>query len=334
MPRALRVAAAAATTGTSPVRSVATPPLPSPDRVASETMTLTSDDSPVGKGKDRYVVHTLAGYKIEGISVGGQETCIILPQLKIAFDSGRCPQRCVYADTLCLSHTHLDHVGGAGHYIATRSLLSLPPPTVLLPAQRADAFEAYVASLRALDGSELPHVAVPIEPGETHVLSKLHCVRPFPTTHPVASQGYVVYGTKRKLREEYAGLSGQEIKALRDAGTVVTDSIEVPEVAFTGDASGEWTRSDHPVARDALRAKLLICECTFVDDAVDVEGAREYGHTHIDELAAAADAFDNERILLIHFSARYKAGEVTEAIEKRLPAGLRERCVPMLVGFN
>ena len=79
MPRALRVAAAAATTGTSPVRSVATPPLPSPDRVASETMTSTSDDSPVGKGKDRYVVHTLAGYKIEGISVGGQETCIILP---------------------------------------------------------------------------------------------------------------------------------------------------------------------------------------------------------------------------------------------------------------
>ena len=137
-------------------------------------MTSTSDDSPVGKGKDRYVVHTLAGYKIEGISVGGQETCIILPQLKIAFDSGRCPQRCVYADTLCLSHTHLDHVGGAGHYIATRSLLSLPPPTVLLPAQRANAFEAYVASLRALDGSELPHVAVPIAPGETHVLSKLH----------------------------------------------------------------------------------------------------------------------------------------------------------------
>ena len=88
------------------------------------------------------------------------------------------------------------------------------------------------------------------------------------------------------------------------------------------------------MARDALRARLLICECTFVDDAVDAAGAREYGHTHVDELAAAADAFENERILLIHFSARYKAEEVREAIEKRLPAGLRERCVPMLVGFN
>ena len=32
---------------------------------------------------------------------------MIIPQLKVAFDSGRCPQRCVYADTLCLSHTHM-----------------------------------------------------------------------------------------------------------------------------------------------------------------------------------------------------------------------------------
>ena len=86
-------------------------------------------------GKERHAVHTLAGFRVEGVSVGGQETCVILPQLKIAFDSGRCPQRAVYADTLCLSHTHMDHVGGAGFYIASRALVSLPPPSVLIPAE-------------------------------------------------------------------------------------------------------------------------------------------------------------------------------------------------------
>ena len=70
------------------------------------------------RDRDRFVVHTLGGHKIEGISIGGQETSIILPSLKIAFDSGRCPQRCVYADVMCLSHTHMDHVGGAGMYVA------------------------------------------------------------------------------------------------------------------------------------------------------------------------------------------------------------------------
>ena len=39
-----------------------------------------------------------------------------------------------------------------------------------------------------------------------------------------------------------------------------------------------------------------------------LEGAREYGHTHVDEIAAAADRFQNEAVLLIHFSARYKVG--------------------------
>ena len=129
-----------------------------------------SPGAPAAKlsAKERFVVHTLSGYKIEGVSVGGQETCIVLPQLKLAFDSGRCPQRCVYADTMCLSHTHMDHVGGAGFYIATRSLISLPPPTIVLPASRTTAFAAFVDAMKALDGSDMPHVAVGLEPAAKH----------------------------------------------------------------------------------------------------------------------------------------------------------------------
>ena len=227
------------------------------------------------------MVHTLSGYKIEGVSVGGQETCIVLHQLKLAFDSGRCPQRCVYADTMCLSHTHMDHVGGAGFYIATLSLISLPPPTIVLPASRTTAFAAFVDAMKALDGSDMPHVAVGLEPaakhgelnGEhgvepgtvstgyrsrttttttttradttsedavtngaptSHRVSKRLVVRAFKTTHPTPSQGYVAYGTKEKLKTDYIGLPPSEIKALKASGVAITDTVEVPEVAFTG----------------------------------------------------------------------------------------------------
>lgn len=151
----------------------------------------------------------------------------------VSAPGGWCPQRCVYADTMCLSHTHMDHVGGAGFYIATRSLVGLPPPTVLLPASRAKAFETFIQSLRTLDGSDLHHVAVPILPGGQHAASRNLIVRPFPTVHPVPSQGYVVYSTKEKLRAEHAGKSGEEIRDLRRAGVCVTHTVEVPEVAFT-----------------------------------------------------------------------------------------------------
>lgn len=50
------------------------------------------------------------GYPVEGISIGGQETCIIFPTLKLAFDIGRCPQRAISQDFLFISHGHMDHI--------------------------------------------------------------------------------------------------------------------------------------------------------------------------------------------------------------------------------
>jgi ribonuclease Z len=96
-----------------------------------------------------------------------------------------------------------------------------------------------------------------------------HVVRPFTTTHPVASQGYCVYGRRQKLRPEFAGLDGAAVAALRRGGTAVSDVVETPLVAFTGDTGADWIAraADDAVTRDALRAKLLIVECTFVDGA-------------------------------------------------------------------
>lgn len=50
------------------------------------------------------------GYSIEGTSIGGLETCVIVPQLKSAFDIGRCPSRAVHQNFLFITHAHLDHI--------------------------------------------------------------------------------------------------------------------------------------------------------------------------------------------------------------------------------
>jgi ribonuclease Z len=60
----------------------------------------------------------------------------------------------------------------------------------------------------------------------------------------------------------------------------------VPEVAFTGDTSGELF--ERPGAEDIYRAKLLIVECTFVDESVTWEQARERGHIHVTDLVMHA----------------------------------------------
>lgn len=50
------------------------------------------------------------GFSIEGVSVGGQETCVMLPALKVAFDIGRCPKRAIDQDFLFITHAHMDHI--------------------------------------------------------------------------------------------------------------------------------------------------------------------------------------------------------------------------------
>ena len=63
--------------------------------------------------------------------------------------------------------------------------------------------------------------------------NKNYKIKAFKTVHPIASQGYVILSTKQKLKDEYLSLKGSEIKALKDDGVEITDTVDVPEIMFT-----------------------------------------------------------------------------------------------------
>ena len=273
----------------------------------------------------------LAGIAVEALSVGGLETCICLPGLKLAFDVGLCPPEVVSRDTILFTHGHLDHMGGAAYHAATRSLRNMRPPTYLMPRGLTHDFERMLDGWRSLDHSELAHRTVGIDPGEEHVLRPDLVARPFRTSHTVLSQGYVLFTRRKKLRVEYAGLPGPEIKRLRVEQEVdVSEEIEEPLVAFSGDARLDFLEREEAVRR----ARLLILETTFLDGSVSVEECRAKGHVHLDEVIARAELFANRAILMTHFSPRYRAREVRSLLELRLPAGLRGRVTPLLAGLG
>ena len=76
----------------------------------------------------------------------------------------------------------------------------------------------------------------------------------------------------------------------------------------------------------------MILECTFLDDRVSVAECRAKGHVHLDEIVERADLFENEAILLTHFSARYSSTEIVALLDAKLPPALRERVTPLLPG--
>ncbi|XP_057806401.1 tRNase Z TRZ1 [Salvia miltiorrhiza] len=272
----------------------------------------------------------IEGYSIGGLSIAGHETCVILPSLNLAFDIGKCPQCAISQQFLFISHGHMDHIGGLPMYVATRGLYRMAPPTIIVPKVIKESVEKIFEAHRVMDHSELEHTLVGLDVGEEFSIRKDLKVRAFRTYHAIPSQGYIVYSVRQKLKQEYLGRPGAELKGLRLSGIEITDTYTTPEIAFTGDTMSDFiTDVDNA---DVLRAKILIMESTYVDDLCMVEHAREYGHTHLSEIINHAEWFENKAILLIHFSARYQLDVIENALSA-LPPRLAGRVFALTNGF-
>lgn len=126
-------------------------------------------------------------------------------------------------------------------------------------------------------------------------------------------------------------MKGSQIVKLKQSGSEITDTILYPEVAFTGDTTSDFILD--PRNADALRAKVLITEATFLDDQVDVDHAREHGHMHLSEIMEHSQWFRNEAIILTHFSNRYSLEDIRKAVS-RLQPKLISKVVALTEGFK
>lgn len=273
---------------------------------------------------------TIEGYPVEGLSIGGHETCIIFPSLKLSFDIGRCPQRAIAQDFLFISHAHMDHIGGLPMYVATRGLYGMKPPTIIVPKCIKEVVEELFEVHRKMDQSELKNNLIGLDVGEELHIRRDLKVKAFRTYHRIPSQGYVVYSVKQKLKQEYLGRSATEIKMLKSSCVEITDTLIEPQVAFTGDTTSDFIVDSSNI--DVLRAKILVMESTFLDESITVEHARDYGHIHLSEIINQAEKFENKAILLIHFSARYTVKEIQQAVSA-LPPPLAGRVFALTEGF-
>jgi ribonuclease Z len=126
--------------------------------------------------------------------------------------------------------------------------------------------------------------------------------------------------------DDLVGRTEEEIVALKIRGAEVTRREEIPLLAYPGDCSPEIFEA----APELFRARVLLVECSFLGED-DRDRARKYDHIHLDDIVERAPLFENEAIVLTHFSMRYRPDEILEALET-LPAAIADRVIPFLPG--
>jgi len=258
---------------------------------------------------------TLAGY-----SVAGEESVIVAPELDCVFDIGRCPREALAVNHVLLSHGHADHVAGICYYFAQRDFQGIAGGTALIPASLEEPIRGLMKAWGRVEGHVPPYELIPMRPDEDYEIRRGLVVRTFATRHLNASLGFSIIDVRKKLKEEFIGLSGPEIVELKKKGIEISYRVEVPQVAYLGDTA----RANYSDIPCVANARALLVECTFFDDD-HVARARAGRHLHVSDLPEVLEGMGNERIIIVHVTRRTLIGQARQILRKTLPKDILQR---------
>jgi len=274
--------------------------------------------------------HNLARIRIEdydiiGYSVAGEETVISMPQLDVCFDIGKAPDQLISINNVLLTHGHIDHAAGIAYYLSHRKFCGQKPGTVLASENILSSIDEITKAWGRLDGSRIPANLVPMTDGDEYYIKPNLLVRAFATKHSKGSLGFTVIEKKKKLKEEYIGLSGSEIVALKKKDITIDYPVETPIATYLGDTSYmDFAKYDF-----IAKSKFLIAECTFVADE-HTDRALAGDHMHIDDFLKMVNELDNQYIIVTHLSQRTYIVEAKKILKEKLSPALYDKTILLM----
>jgi ribonuclease Z len=156
------------------------------------------------------------------------------------------------------------------------------------------------------------HMTYGLRPGDTVPLRRLKgpveiTATAFRCIHNVPSIGYVFYAATPKLRPEYRGLPGPELRELRLSGRELTAPHKVPVFAFLGDGTAETLAAGPEWLKDGV--KVVITECSFLYPEHRPVAERTK-HTIWEDLEPVIRKWKDTTFVITHFSLRYSDEQI------------------------
>jgi ribonuclease Z len=258
---------------------------------------------------------------IEGYSRAAVQSYWRIPELKLGFDLGAQPWDFMGTPSWFVTHTHLDHVAALPVYVARRRMMKMDPPTIYLPEHAKELVDHLLRVFQRLDRGRLPCELIAVRPGDEFELSRELVAQAVATRHTVPALGYIIWERRKKLKQEYLTLTGDQIRDLRLSGVEVTEERRIPLLAYTGDTSPEGLDANPAM----YEAKVLITEMSFIAPSHRKDKIHKHGHMHLDDWVERRERFQNELVIAAHFSTRYHDKQIKHYVRRALPEMLGGR---------
>lgn len=263
--------------------------------------------------------------EVLGASQAFEETAFVLPRQGLAIDGGWGRAGVFAQPTLLISHLHMDHGLGLARYVVNRQKMGDGSCRIVVPAAALAAARAVVAAWQDAEGRNDPVTWIAAADGDLVPLERNLRLRIFAAPHNIPTIGAVVERRVTRVKSEYAHLDSGEIGRLVRAGAEPIETIWQPLFAYSSDTRIELLDAQ-PQLYDV---PVLILECTFVA-ALHERPIEVGGHTSWEQICERAERFNNEALVLTHFSRRYAPDRLWRHLDRTAPAPLRLRLRPWI----
>ena len=257
-------------------------------------------------------------YTISGYSTALFSTWYFIEELGILFDAGDgvtagLLQKARKINHVFISHADRDHLTGLLQLNQLNAREGFP--IIHYPAN-SGSFPAIETFSKKFDPHVYGTIWKAIQANDEIKIKDDLIVLPLRNEHVetvpeiIKSLSYKIFQTKMKLRPEIASLSQDKIKELmaNEGKEKLTMEIRTNVLSYSGDTPVD----DYEKWNDS---KILIHEATFLDapgaTKISIHGNK---HSHLEEVIKMVSEINIETLILGHFSSRYSAEQIDEAI--------------------